>query len=345
MKAAFLVKNGSADEAFEFRQTDVPIPDSGEVRIKVSAFGLNFADVMARLGHYADAPPLPSVLGYDVVGTIDEVGPGVSGLAVGQRVLAMTRFGAYAEYALTQAAGVAVISEAMDEGVATALATQGCTAYYCAMEMVQLHAGDHVLVHAAAGGVGTLLVQLALHRGCIVYGTAGSEAKLQYLREMGVHHPINYRKKDFAREIQALRGKAGLDVVFDPVGGKSLKKGFQLLGAGGRIVSFGASSLTQSKGFLGKLRVGIGFGIYHPIAFVGNAKSMLGVNMLRIADHRPATLQRVLQATVRLEAEGVLAPKVGGAFPATQLAGAHHFLESRQSIGKVVVKWESSTGM
>ncbi|RMG23014.1 MAG: alcohol dehydrogenase [Bacteroidetes bacterium] len=340
MKAAFLIKNGKAEDAFEIREAETPVPKQGEVLVEVEAFGLNFADVMARLGHYPDAPPLPAILGYDVVGRIAELGPGVAHLQKGQRVVALTRFGGYATHAIADARAVAPVDEHMDPGIATALATQACTAIYCAEEMVNMHAGDHVLVHAAAGGVGTLLVQLALHRECIVYGTAGTEAKLQYLREMGVQHPINYRKKDFAVEVAKIRGKEGLDIIFDPVGGKSIKKGFRLLGAGGRIVSFGASSLTSTRSFFGKVRVGVGFGIYHPVAFVSNSKSMLGVNLLRLADHRPQVIQRVMQQAVAHAQQGILKPRVGGMFPSNQLAGAHHFLESRQSMGKVVVKWE-----
>ena len=339
MKAAFLIKHGSAEEAFEIRDTQIPSPTQEQVLIKVEAFGLNFADVMARLGHYPDTPPLPAILGYDVVGTIESLGSGVKELSIGQRVTAMSRFGGYAEYVATSAKGVAPIPEDMNAGIATALSTQACTAYYCAEEMVRLHEGDHVLVHAAAGGVGTLLVQLAKNKKCIIYGTAGSEAKLKYLEEQGVHYPINYRKTDFATEIKKLRGDAGMDVIFDPVGGKSLQKGFGLLGAGGRIVSFGASQMTTTTNFFGKIRVGVGFGIYHPVAFVSNSKSMLGVNMLRIADHRPNTLNRVLKEAIKLTAEGILKPTVGGSFSSGQLAGAHHFLESRQSMGKVVVKW------
>lgn len=339
MKAAFLINEGSAEEAFEIRETDMPSPSQGQVLIKVEAFGLNFADVMARLGHYKDAPEIPVVLGYDVVGTIESLGNGVKDFKPGQRVAAMTRFGGYAEYALTDARAMVAIPKDMEPGVATALVVQGSTAYYCAEEMVRLHEGDHVLIHAAAGGVGTLLVQIAKHRKCIVYGTAGSEAKLQYLKEQGVQYPINYRKVDFAEEIKKLRGEQGLDVIFDPVGGKSLKKGFGLLAAGGRIISFGASQMTTAKNFFGKVKVGVGFGIYHPAAFVSNSKSMLGVNMLRLGDERPLILQRVLKETIRFYEEGILKPTVGGIFSVGQLSGAHHFLESRQSMGKVVVKW------
>ncbi len=339
MKAAYLIRNGTPEQAFEIRETETPRPGPGQVLIKVEGFGLNFADVMARLGLYDQAPPLPAVLGYDVVGRVEAVGEGVEGIAIGTRVTALTRFGGYAEYALTDVRGLAAIPEDMDAGVGVALSTQYCTAYYLAEEMVRLHEGDHVLIHAAAGGVGTALVQLAKNRGCVIYGTAGSPKKIEALREAGVDHPINYREQDFSAVIRGIAGDGGLDVVFDPVGGQSVKKGFRLLGAGGRLLTYGGSSMTQAKGFFGKLRIALGFGIYHPVTFLRNSKGMIGVNMLRIADDRPAKIGTMLKEVVRMTAEGILQPKVGGSFTADQLAEAHRFLESRQSMGKIVVRW------
>jgi NADPH2:quinone reductase len=317
----------------------MPIPGKGQVLIQVEGFGLNFADVSARLGNYRDAPPLPSILGYDVVGRIAELGAEVEGIRKGDRVTALTRFGGYAEYAVADVRALAVIPEDMDPGVAVALSTQYCTAYFLAEELVRLHKGDHVLIHAAAGGVGTALIQIAQHRGCIIFGTAGSQKKIEVLREAGVNHPINYREVDFSTAVRDIIGDRGLDVVFDPIGGKSVKKGFRLLGPGGRILTFGGSAMTQSKGILGTLRFALGFGIYHPIQFLMNAKGMIGLNMLRIADHRPEKIERAMKEVVKMTAEGILYPKVGGVYPVDQLSEAHQFLESRKSMGKILVKW------
>jgi NADPH2:quinone reductase len=228
----------------------------------------------------------------------------------------------------------------MDAGVAVALPTQGGTAYYCAEEMVRLHAGDHVLVQAAAGGVGTLLVQLCKRRACVVYGTAGSDAKLQLLRDLGVDHPINYQREDFAAAVRRLRGADGLDVIFDSLGGAAVRKGIQLLGPGGRIVCFGGAE--QSHGsfqLLRTLRFAASFGITHPVPWMMRSRALIGVNMLRIADGRPFVLQRCLQAVVELALEGVLKPTVGGRFTADQIGAAHAFLEGRGSTGKIVVTW------
>lgn len=340
MKAIFLVKNGDADTAFEIRETDIPTPAAGEVTIKVEGSGLNFADVMARRGIYGDAPPLPSILGYDVVGRIHEVGEGVSDLAVGQRVMAMTRFGGYAEYVKTMALGVAPIGENIGIGEATALVTQYCTAYFSAYQCITLHKGDHVLIHAAAGGVGTALVQMAKQEGCIVYGTA-SPQKHDYLREQGVDFPIDYRSLDFEEEIKKIRGEEGLDVVFDNVGGKSFKKGMRLLAKGGRIVAYGAAAQNNNGkvGTLRTIRVALGFGFYSPIALLMKSQGMIGVNMLRIADNRPHLLKHCLVAVAKMTDEGILRPTVGGIFKAEKISEAHTFLESRKSIGKIVIDW------
>lgn len=168
MKAVYLVKTGDPETAFEIREIPKPQPAPDQVRIKVEAFGLNFADVMARLGLYRGAPPLPAVLGYDIVGRIEECGEAVQDLKAGDRVTALTRFGGYAEYAVTESSAAAKISEDMPAGVAAALSTQYCTAYYLAYEMANLQQNDRVLTHAAAGVVGTALVQMALYKQCML---------------------------------------------------------------------------------------------------------------------------------------------------------------------------------
>ena len=338
MKAAFLSQKGSPSSAFEIREVDSPSYSPSQVLIQVEVFGLNFADVLARLGLYPDAPPLPAIIGYDVAGRIVEIGDEVQDLKVGDRVVALSRFGGYAEMAATESAGTVKIPEDMDAAAATALATQYGTAYYMIDDMTTAHKGDHVLVHAAAGGVGTALVQWAVHKECIVYGTAGSEEKLEYLRGLGVQHPINYRQEDFFDKIKSIDSNARMDLVFDPIGGKSVKKGIKLLNAGGRIFVYGASAMTSAKLFQ-KIGIGLGFGIYHPIAFLSESKSLMGVNMLRIGDYKPTTLKRVLNQCVHYAEEGIFQPTVGGVYPIDQLAEAHAALEGRQTMGKVAVRW------
>lgn len=340
MKAVSLIKYGVAKDAFEIREIPKPVPTDNEVLIKVACFGLNYADVMARYGQYQDAPPLPAILGYEVSGTIEAVGKDITELKVGDKAMAFTRFGGYAEYAIADARGTVVIPARLSMAEATALPTQYGTAYYCAYEMVNLFKGDHVLIHAAAGGVGTALIQLAKNKGCVIYGTAGSEEKLNYLRDLGVDHPINYLTSDFAKEIKNIRGEAGLDVVFDPVGGTSYKKSRKLLAHGGRIVSYGVSERSGKKGgVFADLKMVFNFGFLHPLMFLINSQGTIGVNMLRIGDHQPDTLKRCMTGVVDLVEKGVLKPYIGGTFSVNRIDEAHELLGSRKSIGKIVIEW------
>ncbi len=341
MKAAYLVNNGRVNRAFEIRDLSIQDPQPHEVQISVQAFGLNFADVMARLGLYPDAPKKPGILGYDVVGTILDIGSEVrSELSIGDYVVALTRFGGYGQLVNTDYRAAVKISSDIPVDVATAFATQGGTAYYMAREMVNIFPGDHVLVHAAAGGVGSLSVQMAKSAGATVYGTASTSAKLDYITSIGVDHPINYKEHQFADVIRKILGKdIGLDIIFDPIGGMSVRRGYRLLGAGGRIVLCGASSLTSAKYIWSKLGVVKGFGLFSPIALLNPSKSLIGVNMLRIADDKPEVLQRVIRGAVDMYEDGVIQPLGGGIYSISELAVAHQALEKRKTMGKLAVKW------
>lgn len=338
LKAIYLTKQGDAFSSFEQRDVPKPQAGKGQALIKVDAFGLNFADVMARRGMYKEAPPLPALLGYDVAGTIDQLGEGVTGFAPGDRVMAMTRFGGYAEYAVTEALAMAKIPDSISSTAATALTTQYCTAYYAAAYVTNLFEGNNVLVQSGAGGVGTALIQYAKYKGCQIFATAGSSDKVEYLKKCGVHHAINYKTQDFAEEVTKVCGKNGIDIIFDAVGGKSVKQGMSLLNSGGRLVCYGAASLN-GKNIVGKLSSVLAFGMYHPLFLMMPSKGIIGVNMLKIADNKPAVIQHCLQQVVDLVNKGVFIPEIGKVFSASQIGDAHDFLEKRKSIGKVVVEW------
>jgi NADPH:quinone reductase-like Zn-dependent oxidoreductase len=302
------------------------------------AAGLNFADVVARRGLYPEAPKNPAVLGYDVAGTVHAVGKSVKDLTIGQRVTALTRFGGYATYAKTMHEGVNAIPDNIDFPTATALATQACTAFYCTYESVKLHAGDIVLVQAAAGGVGSMLVQMAKHEKCIVYGTASSK-KQDYLRSIGVDMPIDYTKDDFSDIIKKNGHK--IDVAFDSVGGSSFKKTYKLLNAGGRIVTFGAAEQISGNqtNKLGALMTLLRFGFFSPIQLLMSSKAIIAVNMLKIADNRPHIFKECLKNVIEMAENNILKPHMDKVFKAEDIAQAHDYLESRQSIGKVVIEF------
>jgi NADPH2:quinone reductase len=342
MKAYYLVKNGAASTAFELQDIQALTPGNDDVIIDTEAFGLNFADVMARLGYYKACPPLPTVIGYDVVGRIIEKGKNVEELNVGQRVVALTRFGGYSHQVRVNQSGVVAVPENADAAELTALATQFVTAYYSSSVAMQLHQGDHVLIQAAAGGVGTALIQLAKRKGCILYGTAGSKEKCDFIKTLGVDFAINYREVDFVEAIKKIRGDKGIDVVFDSIGGDYVKKGIKLLAPGGRIAFFGAAQIAgagNEKSLFRQLKTLWGFGKYRPTQFFAESQSVIGVNMLKIGDFKPQIIQSCLKDLVKLYEAGEIKPVVGKMIEHNQLAEAHELLQKRQTMGKLTMKW------
>lgn len=333
MKALFLVRNGKTEEAFELRDIKITEPGDNEVGVEVEAFGLNFADVMARLGLYKDCPPLPTIIGYETVGRVLKIGKKITHVKEGDRVIAFTRFGGYSQYVITQEKAVVKIDEHYDVVKALALATQYCTAFYACSVATNVLPGEKVLVQAAAGGVGTALVQLCKLKGAVIYGTAGSPSKIEYLKQQGVDFPINYNEKS----IDQIPEK--MDVVFDSLGGADFKKGFNLLNQGGRLVGYGAASQTEGQNIFGLLKLGIGFGIYHPVQLLMESRAIIGVNMLRIADYKPNTLQYCMEQVVALAEAEKIDPTVGGLYGIDDIGKAHSDLEKRKTIGKLGIKW------
>lgn len=340
MKVAALIRNGNANQAFQIRESEKPKLGTFDVLIKVETFGLNFADVMARKGMYAAAPALPSVLGYDVVGEVVESRCAEGMSLIGKRVVAMTRFGGYAEFAKTDYRACAVISDQMNAAESTALATQYCTAYYAAYECTSLFEGDRVLIHAAAGGVGTAIAQLAKLKGCEVYGLTSTDVKMEYLKNQRVDFPINHANEDYVAQVFKHSKGQKIDVAFNSVGGSTFKKDTQLLDKGGKQVIYGAAELADSRGnFFSKLNLVRKFGFFTPISLLSKSQGIIGINMLEIADHKKMVLKRCLEEVVKLTEAGKLKPEVGGEFSVDKIGEAHAFLEGRKSTGKIVVKW------
>lgn len=293
---------------------------------------------MARQGLYRECPPLPCIIGYDVEGVIDDVASDITQYKKGDHVFALTRFGGYAEYVCTAAVAVNHLPVESPIGAGTALATQTVTAYHGAIHCQHLMPGEKVLIHAAAGGVGTSLIQLAKWKQCVVIGVAGGKEKMEYLKSLGVDHIIDHREIDFVDYVnQYLGGK--VDVIFDAVGGSSFKKGKSILAKGGRLVTFGAAALSGKKGFINLVKLGIGFGFFSPISYLGKSQSLIGINMLKIADNRPDIISHEFEQVARLYRDEIIQPHVGKVFEENQLADAHAWMEDRKSIGKIVVKW------
>jgi NADPH:quinone reductase-like Zn-dependent oxidoreductase len=333
-----LVDIGAANAAFQLQAITLSPLQSDEVLIESEAFGLNYADVMARLGLYREAPPRPCVLGYELVGRITEVGSAVDPALVGQRVLAFARFGAYARHAKTTSNAIVPIAE-MPAQEALPFATQGVTAHYMAEVLSPIQAHDHVLVHAAAGGVGSFLVQLAKRKGATVYGKIGSDAKKAYLQSLGVDVLINYKKEAYSKTLATHLGDQKLSASFNAVGGKSAKTDLKLLGPGGRLFLFGGADLATRKGLFGKLSFLWEMGFVLPIGLMMQSKNILGVNMLKIAEAHPHVIQNSMSEMLRLYHNGELQLPQISTYHFSQFTEAHEALGQGQTTGKVVVSW------
>ena len=341
VKSYYLTEFGNPEKAFELRDAPTPEITDNQVLIRVEAFGLNFADVLARKGLYPETPPRPCVLGYDVVGRVEAVGKNADPGLKGKRVVGLTRFGGYAEYAATDHRAVAPISDDYPAEKAVALGTQYTTAYVCFHESMHLYPGDKVLVHAAAGGVGMGLCQMALNAGCTVFGTAGSEAKLDALRKAGVQHPVNYRKEDYSDAIGKILSGDRLDATFNSLAGKSVPKDLKLLGSGGKLVIYGAASRVGKKGgIFSSIAMLLKTGFISPLSLIMRSKSVIGINILKLGDYKPQVVAKAMHAVAEMAEAGEINPVVGGTFKHTDLNEAHSALENRGTMGKLSVFWD-----
>lgn len=336
MRALVLTRHGPP-EVLRVEQRDEPRSGAGEVRIRVHAAGVNFADIQARVGMYPEAPKPPCVLGYEVAGTIDEVGAGVDRALQGQRVMAATRFGGFAEHAVTHASNIIPLPDAMTFVQGAAVPVVYGTAYSAVVSLGNVQAGERVLVHAAAGGVGIAAVQLLRLRGAEIFGSASAQ-KHDALREEGVSHPIDYRTGDVAEKVRAITGGVGLDVILDPRGGAGLKQSYGLLRPGGRLVMYGVNDIVkgETRNLLQAAKLWWGTPRFDGLDMLTSSKSVLAVNMLKIGDDR-GHFGHVTSALEQLMRDGTVKPRVGATFPLEDAAAAHRLIQDRKNVGKVVL--------
>ena len=323
-------------EVFEVRDAPVPEPGAGQVRIRVRAAGINFADVLARIGVYPDAPRPPAVVGYEVAGVIDAAGAGVTAPHVGDRVIALTRFGGYADYVVVPAYQAFRFPDALSDAEAAAVPVTYLTAALALYRMAALSSGDTVLVHNAGGGLGIAAVQLARLKRATVFGTA-SAAKHTALASFGVEHAIDYRHANVRSEILKLTKNRGVDVVLDPIGGRSFGESYRMLAPMGRLVMVGVSSVAgERRSVLKLLRAWWTMPSFGPLSLINRNRGVFGLNVGHLWDER-----RPLQSLLELILEEVhavrLQPIVSKTFPLERAADAHRFIQSRANIGKVVL--------
>ncbi len=339
---AVVLKGVGGPEVLEVQERPDPPVGPGEVRISVRAAGINFADTMARVGLYPDAPKPPCVLGYEVAGEVESVGEGVTDLAPGQRVMAGTKFGGQAELVTVPADQALPLPDSLDFAQGAAFPVNYGTAYAAAVLMGGLRQGDRILIHAAAGGVGIAATQVARNIGAEIFGTA-SASKHDAIRAQGVNHPIDYRSKDFEAEVMSLTGSEGVDVIIDAQGPASFRKDYRLLRAGGRLVMFGLSE--ASTGTTRSVRAALKSLIRMPLAtmpwwkslaMMNENKSVAGLNMLHWWE-REGQLDRVTEPLMDDLKAGRLEPVVAEAFPFERAGEAHEFIAQRRNVGKVVL--------
>ena len=304
------------------REVEPPEPEAGEVRIEVRAAGINFADIMQRRGHYHGGPEPPYRPGMEVAGVIDVVGEGVD-REVGEPVVSLVDGGGYAGYAVADARGLLEIPGEMGFEAAAGFPVQWLTAHNCLFEWGDVEADETVLVHAAAGGVGSAAVQLADEAGAEVIGTASTDEKLAMASDLGMDHGIRYTETDFVDRVDEITDGEGVDLVLDGIGGETTDRSLDALRSFGRMVSFGAAAGEPGRPNTADL-------------LFGN-KTVIGYHLGRALKQRPMRVMGAVPELTQLLGDGTLEVQVGRTFDLADAAEAHQFIEDRRSSGKVVL--------
>lgn len=318
---AIRVRELGGPEVLRIETVDDPIPGPGEVLVRVEAVGLNFIEVYNRTGFYKSA--LPFTPGEEGAGTVAAVGPGVSSVSVGDRVVSFNLRGSYAELAVVPAERVITVPDDIGTDVAAAVMLQGLTAHYLVTSVYALQPGDTCLVHAAAGGVGLLLCQMAKRRNAIVIGTVSSEEKAQLAREAGADEVILYTKQDFVAEVARITGGRKLQVVYDSVGATTFEKSLQCLAPRGMMALFGQSSGAVPP--------------FDPLLLLRNGSLFMTRPTL---GHYAATRDELVWRAGEVLGwvqDGSLDVRIDRKVPLADAADAHRALEARRTTGKVLL--------
>src|SRR6202789_983440 len=317
---AMVVKRYGPPEVFESREVPDPQPKPGEVVVRVKAVGVNFADLLQRMGIYPGTPKPPFVPGFEVSGVGKKVAEGGKAsdgepLHVGDAVAALPQFNAYAEWVAVPAGRVYRLPAGMPFDDAAAIPVNSLTAYHSMFAMGNLQAGDRILIHGAAGGVGIAAVQLARARGLEIYGTAGP-TKQEYLRKIGVDHAIDYEKSDFVEVVRKF-APDGIEMVMDPIGGKSFSQSYKCLGPTGRLVVYGLSAAAGPDGKRSLVR-----GIsalaqtprFHPMKLMSDNITVIGVSLGKMLS-KAGLMRREMEEVFKLYETGKIKPVIGKSFP------------------------------
>jgi NADPH:quinone reductase-like Zn-dependent oxidoreductase len=331
MRALVFTAAGGPEVLQVQERPDPGPPGPDEILIDVGAAGVNFSDLLARMGMYQDAPKPPCVIGYEVAGTVAAVGSRVTARKVGDRVVAGTRFGGQAEKVVVKAQDTVELPDGLSWVEGAAVPVNYATAWAALRQYGSVQPGERVLIHAAAGGVGTAATQLAKRFGAEVFGTA-SPGKHDAIRQIGVDVPIDYTRPDW------WKGLPKFDVVLDPIGGRNLGRSHRLLAVGGRLVAFGVSSMVsgETRNLLNVARTVAETPWFSVLKQMSESKAVIGLNMLRLWDAK-GTLEPWIGPLKELLDDGTIRPVIAGAFPFDRAAEAHEMLAQRRNVGKVVL--------
>lgn len=328
--ARMVITGLGGSEVFKWVEEDLPTPAPGQVRVKIIAAGVAFADILMRHGLYPSTPAFPFTPGYDIVGEIDALGLGVGGFAVGQRVAALTMTGGYSRYTIVPAAQLVPVLDNLDPAEAVSLVLNYVTAYQMLHRVANLHQGQRFLVHSAAGGVGTAALQLGKIAGLQMFGTA-SKAKLELVYALGAT-AIDYRAENFLERIRQLAPE-GLDAVLESIGGKTRRDSYRCLRRGGHLVCYGVSSAIEK----GKLSAGLGFAWLGLMKLVPDGKYPVWFNVKTLCDTHPEWFREDLSRLFGLLAARQIQPVIAARMPLREAPRANDLLEKAQVSGKIVL--------
>jgi synaptic vesicle membrane protein VAT-1 len=336
MKQIVITATGGP-EKLQLREAPDPQPGQGELRVRVRASGINFADILARKGLYPDAPKIPCVVGYEVSGTVDALGPGVAEKWLGKEVFGLTRFGGYADTVTVPVQQMFEKPAALSHEQAAAIPVNYLTAWQLLAVVGALGADETVLIHNAGGGVGLAAIDVARHRGARIIGTA-SAGKHAFLKERGLHHAIDYTRGDWLPDLMRQTDGRGVELIIDPLGGSHWKKSYRALRHTGRLGMFGISTATESSlaGPLRLLKIVASMPLFSPIGLMNDNRCVFGVNMGHLW-HEVDKIRVWMRTLLDGVAAGWVRPHVDRVFPFAQAGEAQQHLENRKNTGKVVL--------
>ena len=336
MRQVVTTANGGV-EVLRVEEKLEPDPATDEVRVRVHAAGLNFADILARQGLYPDGPKKPCVMGYEVAGVVDKCGANVPQDLLGKSVIALTRFNGQSEFVIIKPMQMFDKPHSLTFEQGAAIPVNYLTAYALLVVMGGLRKGESVLIHNAGGGVGLAALDIAKHIGARTFGTA-SPGKHEFLRARGLDHAIDYRNQDWLPVLLEMTEDHGVELVIDPIGGSHWKKSYRALRHTGRLGMFGFS-IASATGITGKLKLlkaVVQMPRFHPIGLINKNRGVFGLNLGHMF-HEPEMVAEWTREILRGVEEGWIRPHVDRAFSFEEAGAAHTYIESRKNTGKVVL--------